>query len=143
MIQNTKWGRHIAWTGPCHKRGTLVGDHSRHIGGSRRGAALDLSGDSVSRGIRKRIATGDKMVDDICVERLPRFQEAAIQNELHGSLGPHAFQGADRPAITGKKPETDLGETELAGRVVDRNDAVESQCEFEAAADTDPVNQDH
>ena len=143
MIQNTKGGRHIARTCPCHQRGTLVGDHSRHIGEFRRRTTLDLSGDSVSRGIRKRIATSDKLVDDISVERLPRFQEAAIQNELHGGLGPHAFQGADRPAITGKKPETDLGETELAGRVVDRYDAVESQCEFEAAADTDPVNQEH
>ena len=143
MIQNTKGSRHIAWISPCQKRGSLVGNHSRHIGGFRCRTMLDLSGDSISRGIRKRIATGDKMVNNICVERLPRFQEAAVQNELHGSLGPHAFQGADRPAITGKKPETDLGETELAGRVVDRNNVVESQCEFEAAADTDPVNQDH
>ena len=91
MIQNTKGGRHIARTCPCHQRGTLVGDHSRHIGESRRRAALNLSSDSVSRGIRQRIATGVKMVDDICVERLPRSQEAAMQNELHGSLAPHAF----------------------------------------------------
>ena len=61
MIQNTKGGRHIAWTGPCHQRGPLVGDHSRHIGGFRRHTALDLSGDSVSRGIRKRIAAFEKL----------------------------------------------------------------------------------
>ena len=130
MIQNAKGSRHVARARPCYQRGTLVGDGGGQTGCGRRRAARNLSGHGLTRGIGKRVAAIDQMVDDVRLEGIARFQETAVKNKLHRCFRSHPFPGAHRPAITGKKTEIDLGKAELAGRIVNGNDGVECQRKF-------------
>ena len=142
MIQNSKRGRHVPRVCPGQQRGAFRLDHGGDVSRPGGRTSCDPAGDSLTPGCRKVIAAGNKVVDGVRLERFTRLHWPAMQNQLQRGFRPHPVPGPDRSAIAGKKAEIDLGKPDLAGRVVDGDDPVEGQRQFEPAPDADPVDQD-
>ena len=143
MIKNGKGSRQVAGACPGQQRGALRFDHGGKIICRRRCRAGDCPGDGRAGRIRQFPAFRDKMVDRTRRQRGACLQRTSMKHKLQGRLGAHPLAGAGRPPITRKKAQIDLRKTDLTHIVVNSDDAVEGQRQFQPTTDADAVDQDH